>query len=229
MKPGIRLEQRVHRLAQVVALARLLAVREQAEARLVDPLVDARVLAAHDRELARATPAVQSTVAPPSTRICGARPGHRDRHRDRGPGGTLDATHAQQRRGHGRAGVARAGHRVGLAVAHELGARSRSKRPSWCAPTPAGRASRRPPWPGRAPRRSWRRAASGGSRAPTRRGGPHAELVGRLDRARDDLAGGAVAPHRVDGNGDGHGRATRRRSPGGRRTSRSCRTRCGAA
>ena len=44
---------------------------------------------------------------------------------------------------------------------------------------------------------------------------------------RDDFAGGEVTPHRVDRAGDPH-RLSRRRSPGGRRTSRSCRTRCGA-
>ena len=38
-----------------------------------------------------------------------------------------------------------------------------------------------------------------------------AELLGGQHRARDDLPGGEVAPHRVDGNGDGHRRATRRR------------------
>ena len=32
-----------------------------------------------------------------------------------------------------------------------------------------------------------------------------AELLGGLHRARDDLAGGAVSAHRVDGNGDRHG------------------------
>ena len=77
-----------------------------------------------------------------------------------------------------------------------------------------------------------------------------AELVGAARRARrgcrarrarlhgagDDLAGGLVAAHGVDGDGQAVGahavsrrRVSRRRWPGGRGTSRSCRTRRGAA
>ena len=132
---------------------------------------------------------------------------HRDRHRDRGPGDALDATHAQERGRHRGAGVARAHHRVGLAVAHELGATPRSTSPS-CVRTDGRRVVHR-----RRPR--WRRTSStplsaGGeqrlrstSSSPTRSTRTSSSLAG-LHRAGDDLARGAVAPHRVDGDGDGH-------------------------
>ena len=64
----------------------------------------------------------------------------------------------------------------------------------------------------------------------------HAELGGGLLGPGDDGVGGVVAAHGVDGDrehgGHGVGRRvgiSRRRWPGGRGTSRSCRTRCGAA
>src|SRR5262249_23788299 len=62
---------------------------------------------------------------------------------------------------------------------------------------------------------------------------PGAELAGGAHRARDDLAGGAVAAHRVEGDGHAHAvpapRINRRRSPGDRGTTRSCCKRRGEA
>ena len=118
-KPGILAQQVEHDLAQLVALALLLAVREQADGRLLDVRAGPGVLAAHagelDEPLGRGVDG--GAGVDQDLRVV---TGHRDGHRDRGTGDALDAAHAQQRGGHRRAGVARADHRVGLAVAHRL-------------------------------------------------------------------------------------------------------------
>ena len=135
------LEQRERALAQLVALARLLAVREQTDRGLVDRQAGARVLPAHARELGEpfrgavdGRPAVDEELG---LRAAGTGIGHRDR----GTGDPADPAHAQQRRRHRRAGVAGADHRLGAPFAHGLRRHAPATSPSCVAPPRPGSSS----------------------------------------------------------------------------------------
>ena len=177
----------------------------------------------------RSHSAVQSTVAPPSTRICGARPGT-------GTGTAIAGRATPRMRPMRRSAAAIAAPVLpALTIASALPSRTSSAETHDRGVLLGAHRRRRVVHRHDLGRRHDLDAvdAVGEQRRdhvlePDEQH-THVELLGRLDRARDDLAGGVVAAHRVDGNGDGHGRPTRRRSPGGRRTSRSCRTRCAAA
>ena len=118
-EPGSAVEHLVDLLAQLVALARLLADRQQPNGRLVDVPTNAHVLAAHARRLHEPLGRGINGCAgiDEELRVITR---HGDGHRDRRPGHTFHPSHAQQRRRHRGAGVAGADHRVGSAVAHGL-------------------------------------------------------------------------------------------------------------
>ncbi len=116
-----RLRQQLERLlAQRVALAGLLADRQQPNRRTVDAEAMAGVHRAHLTELHQPL-RLHLGVGTGVEQDVRAVPGNRDRCGDRRSVDPPDPAHAQQRRRHRCAGVAGRDHRRRLAVAHSLG------------------------------------------------------------------------------------------------------------
>ena len=113
-------EQLVRLFAQRVALARLLADRQQADTGLGDAEAVAGVHGTHECELHEPF-GLHLGVGAGVEQDRRRRAGHRDRRGDRGTLHAGDATHAEQGRRHRGARVAGGDHRAGLAVAHGLG------------------------------------------------------------------------------------------------------------
>ena len=197
LTPGAPSQQVVGLLDQRVALRRLLADRQQPDPWAGRCRSGAAANTAPICANCTSHSGWHSALAPASSRTVGGRARHGDRRGDGRAGHALDAAHAQQRAGHGGAGVAGADHRRRLAVAHRLGG-AHQRRVLLARARPARRVVVHGDDLGR--RRSSRSAASATtSGGPTRTTGI-AELVGGRARAGDDLVGGLVAAHGVDGD-----------------------------
>ena len=113
------LEEREDLFAQQVSLARLLADREESDLGIVDAEPVCGVDGTHLRELHQPL-RLHFGVGARVQHDRRGRAGHRDHRCDRGSIDTLDPTHPQQRRGHGRTRVPGRDHRARPAVAHRL-------------------------------------------------------------------------------------------------------------
>jgi hypothetical protein len=115
--PALHLaEQRVRGLAQRVALAGLLAVGEQRDRGLLDAEADPCVLAPEHRPLDQPLGLRVDGGAAVDEQLRAVGAEQWERHRDRGAVDAPDAAEAEERGGHGGAGVARADERAGPAL-----------------------------------------------------------------------------------------------------------------
>ena len=202
MNPFTSAKQLRRLLAQRVALARLLAVRQQRDRRLVDAEANARVLA---RELGPLDEPLGFGIdrrARVDEQLDAIFTDDGHRNRDRGAVHALDPSEPQQRGGHRGAGVAGADHGRGLAVAHRFRRTARATSP--CASRTALAGSSCISMTSDAARTSTRSGCRAVREMRRDRVGltdqqdVDVALVDGRERARDDLARRAVPAHRVD-------------------------------
>ena len=225
-------EQLRRLLAERVALARLLTVRQQRDRSALSTPRRTRAYACASSAHSTSHSGSGSTVAPPSTSSwMRSSPNTGSGNAIAGRCTPLIRPNRKQRGSHRRAGVARADHRRGAAVADGLRA-PRTIEESFLVRTAAAGSSSIAMTSAAS-----RISTPAGSRPSGRcatdriRPGPTSNTstshsVDGPQRARDDLRRRAVAAHRVDRDHGRHGSyfATRRRGPGGLGTNRSCRT-----